>query len=502
MAERRRAPSAVAVGALRGGNWWYSKLPPLFGVAFVQIALLDLDPGRAMLYLLGVLIVTGGAVGAWGHVLNDAYDIAADRRAGRTNRMARLAPAVRATIAGALLVTALVPAVVIGYGPIATVLLALEVLLPALYSIPPVRLKERGLAGVAADAAAAHALPALIVMTAFAHAAGSGVDSLALLVLVGLWSALLGLDGILWHQRLDRASDLRAGARTFATGAAPATLERVLRGVYVAEVVSFLALVAVLAPALPLLATTVAACVGLDLVRLALGWSWLPDPQRPELARRHLPLVSNACYEVWFPLAGALELALRKPAFVVLPLLLATLFWRNLREQAADLAALGRDLVSRLPRRPPQRQGAPQRGGWSLEVFEGAAARLASCPARESGLRVEIADPGRECWHVKLSRGPLTLRRGAAAELRAEMRADAPRPVTWCTVRRQAPWDSLGLSEGLEIPTGWCTVRLGFAASEDADADLCLLLGDAAAAVELGEVVVAALDQLGGEDSA
>lgn len=508
MAEPRATPTVgvaasgrSALRAVRGANWWASKLPPLFGLACIQILRHPLEPLPALALLGGVLLVTGGAVGAWGHVLNDTFDIAADRRAGRSNRMAGLRPASRALLAGGLLVVAFAPAPVLGYGRTATLLLGLEVLLPALYSMPPVRLKERGAAGLLADAGAAHAVPALIVMTAFAHAAGAAEDPTLLLV-VGVWSLLLGLDGILWHQRLDRDSDLRAGSRTFATAAAPTLLESLSQLIWAGQAVSSLVMVVVLAPVAPLLAWAVGLCLLLDLLRLALGWQWLPDPRRPELARRHLPLRSNACYEVWFPAAVALQLALARPSYAVLPLLLAALFWSNLREQAADLAALGRDLVRRRPRRPPRPPALPRRAGWTLELFAGATARLARSSAGRAGLRVEIGEPGRECWHVKLSRGPVALRRGSVVELRAEMRADRPRPVTWSAVRHRPPWDALGLSEQLEIPAGWCSVRLGFTAAEDAAADLCLLLGDAAAAVELGRVEIAELGPAGDEGQA
>ena len=61
-------------GVLRGRDWWGSKLPPLLGLALVQVLRHDLEPGRALLLVVSVLFVTGASVGAWGHVLNDACE--------------------------------------------------------------------------------------------------------------------------------------------------------------------------------------------------------------------------------------------------------------------------------------------------------------------------------------------------------------------------------------------------------------------------------------------
>jgi len=481
-AGRTRGGAAVAE-AIRGANWWSSKLPPLFGLAFLQILRHDVEPGRAMLLLGSVLVVTGGSVGAWGHVLNDWFDVEADRRAGRPNRMARLPVAARAALAGGLAVAAFAPALLVGYGAAATILLGAELLLPALYSVPPIRLKERGFGGVLADAAAAHAVPAMIVMTAFAAGSPTAGESPLVLALVGAWSACLGLNGILWHQRLDRDSDLRAGARTFAVTAGPAALDRLLGWLWAAEAAAFVVLVAVLAPAAPLVAAALAAYLLLDLVKLALGWEWRPDPRRTEPARRHLPLVSNGFYELWLPLAAGFELALENLVFAPLPVLVVALFAGNLRREAAEVTALVRDL--------PVRRGTPRgigRDGWTLETFEGARARLVRRPGGDVGLRIEIVEPGRECWHVKLSRGPIGLTRGTSAELRAGMWADRPRPVTWSLVRARPPWDSLGLSEELEVGPGGCSAALRFVADDDAAAELCLLLGGSAVAVEIGTV--------------
>src|SRR6202040_1153478 len=97
-------------------------------------------------------------VANYGYALNELFDIDEDRRGGRAN-VAGTAGRPRmwsisvASGAGALLLAVLLGGFACG------ALTAVELLLPLAYSIPPLRVKERGWLGVSADAAAAHLYP-------------------------------------------------------------------------------------------------------------------------------------------------------------------------------------------------------------------------------------------------------------------------------------------------------------------------------------------------------
>jgi len=461
------------------GLWFLAPIG-LFGLAFVQILLCDIDPPRAFLLLASVLVVTGGSVGAYGHVLNDTFDVEADRRIGKKNWMAPFAPTTRALICAFFLVTAFAPALLVDYGRFAVALLVVECLLPTLYSIPPVRLKDRGFLGVLADAGGAHVVPALIVMTAFA-----GDQAMArpeLLVLVAVWTTCLGLKGILLHQGLDREDDLRAGATTFAANADPSTVRAILtRLVYPVEVLTFTCIVVLLAPQAPLLAVVFALFVVLDLVKTALGWSYVFDPGQPDLERRHLPLASNFFYELWFPLALAVQLTLREPVFALLVALQLGVFFPNVREQAADILSVLDDVATRRARRTGWR-----RWGWHLELHGDARAHLSPCPTADDGVRVEIISPGILPWDVKLYRDHLNTIKGVSYEARFEARADETRTITYCLVAGAEPWGSLGLSEETTVGREWQRVTRRFVATADSDdAHAAFLLGHAEGSVEL-----------------
>ena len=463
---------------VRADNWWGSKLPPLFAVAYAQILLLGVGPWHALAMMVAVLVVTGGATGAYGHVVNDIFDLEVDRRIGKTNSMALLPVAARWAICSGFAVMALLPALLVPYPPVTTALVAVELLLPALYSIPPVRLKERGMWGVFADAAGAHVVPALIVVTAFAG--GWPTEQSWFVVAVVLWSIALGLKGILWHQRLDREDDLRAGARTFVASSDPSAVARILgRLVYPIEVASCMALVTLVAPAAPLVAVVFLLAVALDLTKRGLGWSYVFDPRAPELRRRHAPLVSNYFYELGFPLALAVHLTLRDLRFAILLAVQLAIFSGNLREQLADLCAVVDGI-----RRCRARAENLRRFGWVLEVHSPAAASLEA--ASGGGVRVEVGAVGEQSWQVKLVRGDVPIASGHRYKVRFEVRAETERSMTYCVVAGEEPWHTLGLSEEIVITPDWIGIVDRFVASaSDERGEICALLGQSRGAVEL-----------------
>jgi 4-hydroxybenzoate polyprenyltransferase len=94
-------------------------------------------------------------------------------------------------------------------------------LLAALYSLPPVRLKERFVLGWGASALAQRTLPLVIIFEALK---GWDVVAVGLIVL----STLIGLRSIVVHQLRDRDNDRRSGVLTVATAENPQRLVAML----------------------------------------------------------------------------------------------------------------------------------------------------------------------------------------------------------------------------------------------------------------------------------
>jgi 4-hydroxybenzoate polyprenyltransferase len=199
---------------VRASEWWDHKLAPILATAYATACVLHerLLPAAPDLALALLALACGGA---YVSLLNDVTDVEVDRAAGKRNRAAGR----RARTLGLL-------AASIGAGW-AIVLLrwhddqrllifyAGAWLAFTLYSLPPIRLKARGLPGALADGAGAHLFPHLFVAAVvFARSEPSGHQ--AWFVLVGVWAAALGLRGALVHQLRDLAADRAAGVATFA----------------------------------------------------------------------------------------------------------------------------------------------------------------------------------------------------------------------------------------------------------------------------------------------
>jgi 4-hydroxybenzoate polyprenyltransferase len=205
---------ARATVLTRADAWWEHKLAPLAGTAYAtalyaDTAVVDVA-GSLALALVAVVL---GAI--YVSVLNDLTDLELDRRVGKANRLdgrpTWVAPSIiAATAAAGFGVTA----AAWSDSPAVLALYAGAWLSFAAYSVPPLRLKARGLAGVLADAAGAHFFPFLfLVMVVLTAAAGSNGPVWP--IVTGLWTAALGVRSVLAHQFRDLEADTRAGLASF-----------------------------------------------------------------------------------------------------------------------------------------------------------------------------------------------------------------------------------------------------------------------------------------------
>ena len=345
---RRMLPAARR--ATRFDDWWYSKIPPLLAIAYLQVTLAR---SYQLWSLLPWLLVSLACVAAYGHVVNDSFDVEADRRAGKVNAMSRHGVTVRAVFAASLAAVAFAPASVVRYPVAALVLLAINLLLPTIYSIPATRLKERGVAGLVCDVGGSHVVPALFVLVAL-HRGTHGVSlhEWVFAAAAVAWSGALGLKGILHHQLSDRSGDLAAGTATFAATVEPGRIERWLPAYNLfVEIPLSVVLCSVVVGACPLAAVALAGYVVAESVKYRLGFQFALSPD-PRTLRRSFPFVNEAFYVLWLPLAAALQLAIVSPAWLWAPIVQVVAFFPTIRVHAADLAATSRAVLAR--------------GGWSV----------------------------------------------------------------------------------------------------------------------------------------
>jgi 4-hydroxybenzoate polyprenyltransferase len=201
-------------------------MPPLLAV-FYAFLLVQTPPAGAAFVALGGVLFSMFSLFCFGYVVNDIFDVEQDRTAGRPNDMAQRASWQRAGLCLLFGVSGFMPWLWLDLGRAAAILLAVNYLLPLAYSVPPLRLKERGFMGIACDAVMVHALPTLFAAAVARNLVPEPAKaSLRLAVVAAAWALFHGMRGIVIHQLQDRESDGRAGVRTLATDRDPEKLRR------------------------------------------------------------------------------------------------------------------------------------------------------------------------------------------------------------------------------------------------------------------------------------
>ena len=184
-------------------------LATAYATAFLlKISIISLWPQL----LLALVALT--ACATYVSVINDLTDFSDDLASGKANRLVGKS---RAFVTAAL-ACCFLPGVAVGIHwrgePLLLSLYLASWAVFTLYSLPPFRLKSRGVFGLLADASGAHLFPSLLAVTlVFRHAGAADVVWFAS---VAAWSLSVGLRGILWHQISDLHNDEKIGLSTFA----------------------------------------------------------------------------------------------------------------------------------------------------------------------------------------------------------------------------------------------------------------------------------------------
>lgn len=325
----------------RAGEWWDHKLVPLlaifYGTAWLghrSIASLSLG-----IFLLLAAIVPGAI---YVSVINDLSDRGDDAAAGKPNRMigrpmAQSASFVLLPLAAGLAFLLLWrdrPPLMLAY-------LGAWISF-SLYSLPPVRLKIRGLAGILADAAGAHLFPSLVSLLVATYAAGTTVDPVWAIA-VAFWALAYGLRGIIWHQLADAAHDRRAGVRTFAERLSPRRAASfAVRIAFPVELVALGAMLWRLATPLPL--------VGLAAYGLLLYMRVRVTDERAVIVMpraRRWAMVLQEYYELFLPLSILATSAWFYPLDLVLAAAHLLLFHRRAVGMLRQMRGLSMVLAAR-----------------------------------------------------------------------------------------------------------------------------------------------------------
>lgn len=321
----------------KAASWWSYKIPPMLAVAYFALAAAPRTPhfpavwSYFALYILAVI-----AIAAFGHLLTDAFDVEEDRVLGKRNLWAPMSPLARMVLLATLFLASWLPWLAMPGGTLLIALIALEFLMFFLYAAPPVRLKERGLPGVVADAMYAHVLPALWTLVPFSLLAGVRAPWWLVALLVA-WSLAVGMRHMLKHQLAQLEADARANVGTLAVRKGrEATLQIVVRPILVVEIASFAVLLVMIGAHVFFVPVAFILFAALRLMRGGIGLAGLRALDDASLSASVGTMVLSRFYERWLPLLILAGLAWRDPSYVVLLVLHIAFFGRGMLELARD----------------------------------------------------------------------------------------------------------------------------------------------------------------------
>lgn len=306
---------------------------------------------EALAMLLGVIAIVS-CVANYGYAINELFDQEEDRRGGRSNATEVIgARRMRAIIVFSAIAALLLATALGGFS--AVVLTGAVLALPLAYSVPPIRLKERGWLGILADALAAHVFPAVLAILVGCFQNVRAFDP-ALLYPALAWSLATGLRGIISHQLQSAEHDRNSELETIVHRYGHAKLRLVV--VYLilpTEILSFFAL-ASKCDVGNVFAVAMAAFLIYELLKTS--FNVFPVTVFQKQGERYIPFVDEGLYKVWGPLALILDAAVADPLFLILIVPFLYAFRARNRIEWRQIVTTMRRLRSDLPSRWLQRK--------------------------------------------------------------------------------------------------------------------------------------------------
>ncbi|OLE31755.1 MAG: hypothetical protein AUI36_29420 [Cyanobacteria bacterium 13_1_40CM_2_61_4] len=199
---------------IRAAEWWEFKLGPILATIYATAFLLKLSIISLWPLLLLVLVALA-ACAVYVSVINDFADRADDLASGKTNRLVGKSSSFIATVLALCILPGVAVAIYWRHDPLLLFLYCASWAAFTLYSLSPIRLKNRGGWGVLADASGAHLFPTLLAVALVYRWNLKPFDAIWF-ASVGVWSLSFGIRGIMWHQLNDLHYDEKINLRTFA----------------------------------------------------------------------------------------------------------------------------------------------------------------------------------------------------------------------------------------------------------------------------------------------
>lgn len=197
----------------RFDQWWLYKIPMLLSVALLSLTQRTSRINDIWVLLSSILLLLAVG-GIYAYILNDASDVKEDMASDKPNFFIGKSVILPCILALSCYSTSLV---IMLFWHLPWPLIALHTINYAVfivYSLKPVRGKERGYAGIVLGALGDACLPSLFILGFCAYSLEISF-TLETYVALGLWSLAIGVKYMTWHQLMDRDRDLKNGISTF-----------------------------------------------------------------------------------------------------------------------------------------------------------------------------------------------------------------------------------------------------------------------------------------------
>lgn len=199
----------------RTKQWWQPKAGNLLSAVYLAIWIFNTDFSTTFKYMIPAISTILG-IGLFGYFFNDFTDLESDRKANKNNMLEKLNSNYRLLLLASALILAFLPWLFLPFDRLSCYLLVGEFVLLLAYSVPPIRLKEKGFVALLADALYAYALPFTLAFHTFNLFSTSKINW-TLYIIIFCWQFSVGMVNILIHQIEDYENDINTQTKTWVT---------------------------------------------------------------------------------------------------------------------------------------------------------------------------------------------------------------------------------------------------------------------------------------------
>jgi len=343
---------------LRLNSWWNTIVPQVLGWVYfsmlTKIFFVAEHPGthgitltaKVDLARYALFFIALIAIAAFGYLLNDLCDVEADTKAGKPNGLAGFALFLRLIIVSVPLVIGIVawlelnryPDLYLPLKKLTNVLFCAQIMALVIYSVQPLRLKERAEMGILVDAFYGHLNPVLITLCVFGFSGILRIWGALVITLIVLVCFTKGIRNILLHQIEDRKKDLEAGLNTAVTKYGPwRIINFINRFLFPAELVFLLLLTLIICTHIP---PCIICLIGFSVVSYLKFSGWKLGYADRRLVEFKFTYFMNDYYEAWLPVFLLAFLAVFRHEFVFLLILHLVLFPSFIIKMGKDFKAI------------------------------------------------------------------------------------------------------------------------------------------------------------------